>query len=213
MIARPSGLTATTRRELSISAIFSEDPQWPFIWLDHRFSGLRARRARSCGARRIETRGPRGFRAIEPSGRIRSADRYRVRSRLGRSARARPCPRLLLRPHVAGSASRWRGAYLIDQEAPRSRRPSVTGPASRKTRLKFAPRQSTSTRRGATSAAAMNRRRAPSLSPAAHLSSAVTPHRKVRPLEVLTSMRLAATSVYWMTCSSVRLSPSRVIFR
>ncbi len=44
---------------------------------------------------------------------------------LGRSARARSRPRLLLGPHVAGRASRCRGAHLVDQKAPCSRRPSV----------------------------------------------------------------------------------------
>jgi hypothetical protein len=34
------------------------------------------------------------------------------------------CPRLLLCPHVAGRASQWRSAHIVDQGAPNSRRPS-----------------------------------------------------------------------------------------
>jgi redox-sensitive bicupin YhaK (pirin superfamily) len=64
-------------------------------------------------------------RAVEPSGGIRSTDRCRVRSRLGRSPRARPRLGLQLRPHVVRCASCWRGAHRIDQGAPRSGRPFV----------------------------------------------------------------------------------------
>jgi hypothetical protein len=62
---------------------------------------------------------------MEPLVGIRSADRYRVRPRLGRSARARSRPGALLCPYVAGRASRCRGAHFGDPDAPRSRRPSV----------------------------------------------------------------------------------------
>ena len=38
-----------------------------------------------------------------------------IRSRLGSSARARSRPRLLFGPHVAGRASRWRSAHLVEK--------------------------------------------------------------------------------------------------
>ena len=66
-----------------------------------------------------------GFRAVEQGGRIRSADRYRVRPRFGGSTRARSRPRALLRPYIAGRASRCRGAHFGDPGAPRSSGPSV----------------------------------------------------------------------------------------
>ncbi len=78
------------------------------------------------GAWRTATWRPRCFRAVKQSGRIRSAGRYRVRSRLGRSARTRSCPWLLLGPHDAGRAARGRGAYFLDQGAPHSRGPPVS---------------------------------------------------------------------------------------
>ena len=55
---------------------------------------------------------------------VHTAGRYRVGSRLGRSARARSHPRQLLGPHVGRRASQWRGAHIVDQGAPNSRRPS-----------------------------------------------------------------------------------------
>jgi len=70
---------------------------------------------------------PRGFRAIERSGRIRSARRYRVRSGLGpRPQRARSRPSATTRFHTSPEALRNGEAHISAiRDAPRSGRPSV----------------------------------------------------------------------------------------
>jgi len=66
-----------------------------------------------------------GFRAVEGSGRVRGADRRRIRSRLGRPAQVRPRSRLALSPHNARRVARCSSEPFGDSEAPRSRRPFV----------------------------------------------------------------------------------------